>query len=96
MSSNPLGIYAGRKHLGPLDKAVISSYKSRINFLRTVMLQEHIEELQEIEERLQDEKLTSAERLVMESVRELKEAQFYEFLGVPYDGKNENDKLPKA
>jgi len=61
------------------------------------MLQEHIEELQEIEDRLQDEKLTAAERIVIESVRQMKEAQFYEFLGVPYDdGTNENDKLPKT
>ena len=93
---SPLKLYAGRKFLGPLDKAVINQYKSKVNFLRTVMLQEHIEELTSIENKLQDDKLTPAERLMIESLKEMKEAQFYDFLGVPYDGTNENDKLPKT
>ena len=94
--NNPMSLFAGRKFLGPLDKAVISSYKSKINFLRTVALQEHIEELNEIEEKLKDDSLTTVERLMMESVLQVKEALFYDFLGVPYDRTNENDKLPKT
>ena len=94
--SNPLAIFAGRKHLGPLDKAVISSHKSKMNFLRTVLLQEQIEELMDIEEKLKDEELTSVERLMVESVHKIKEAQFYNFLGVPYDGTNKNDQLPQT
>ena len=92
---NQIALLKGRKHLGPLDKAVIKSYNAKINFARTMMLQEYISDLAEIEKELENEDLTDIEKLMMQSVHQLKEEQFYEFLGVPY-GKDENDKLSKT
>lgn len=92
---NEIALLKGRKHLGPLDRAVIKSYNAKINFARTMMLQEYIKELSEIEKELENEDLSAMEKMMMESVHQLKEEQFYEFLGVPY-GQDENDKLSKA
>jgi len=91
--TDPLSLYAGRKFLGPLDKAVISSHRTKMKFARTVLLQEYIEELQELEEQLEDKDLSSLEKLMLETALKIKEAQFHDFLGVPYDGKDEINKL---
>ena len=92
---NQIALLQGRKHLGPLDKAVIKAHNARINFARTMMLQEYIEELIEIEKELEKEDLTQMEKLMIKSIHQLKEEQFYEFLGVPYEP-DENDKLSKT
>ena len=38
-----LKMFAGRKHLGPLDKAVIKSVKAKIEVAKMIILQGHIE-----------------------------------------------------
>ena len=92
---NEIALLQGRKFLGPLDKAVIRSYNAKVNFAKTMLLQEHIKELQEIEEQLENEDLTTLEKAMMTAVLKLKEEQFHDFLGLPY-GKNEDDKLLKT
>jgi hypothetical protein len=93
--TNEITLLQGRKHLGPLDRAVINSYNAKINFARASMLQKHIEELDEIEKELNSDDLTEIEKMMMKSVYLLKEEQLYDFLGVP-NGKDENDKLFKT
>ncbi len=91
-----LSIYAGRKHLGPLDKFMIKSIKGKIEFAKMVLLQTHIEELQSLEELLKKEDLHDYERKVYTMALEVKEEELNDFLGIPNDGKNKNDKLPEV
>ena len=90
-----LKIYAGRKHLGPLDKAVIGSAKARIEFAKTIVLQSYIEEIQKIEELLKQDDLLDYERKIYATALELKEEELNDFLGIPNDRKDTNDKLPE-
>lgn len=91
-----LNIYAGRKHLGPLDKFMINSIKSKIEFAKSMILQSYIEELQGLEELLKKEDLQDYERKVYTMALEVKEEELNDFLGIPNDGKNKNDKLPEV
>ena len=92
---NEIALLQGRKFLGPLDKAVIRNYNARINFAKTMLLQEHVKELQDIEEQLEDPELSVVEKAMITAIHKLKEEQFHDFLGLPY-GKIEDDKLPKT
>ena len=91
-----LKMFAGRKHLGPLDKAVIKSVKAKIEVAKMIILQGHIEEIKGLEELLARTDLLKAERRVYEMALVAKEEELNNFLGIPNDGKNENDKLPKV
>lgn len=91
-----LSIYAGRKHLGPLDKFMIKSIKGKIEFAKMALLQTHIEELQSLEELLKKEDLHDYERKVYTMALEVKEEELNDFLGIPNDRKNKNDKLPEV
>lgn len=91
-----LKIYEGRKHLGPLDKAVISSVKSRIAIAKTIILQSHLDDLQNFEKLLKSEDLADFERKIYEIALEAKEQELNTFLGITHDRKNKNDKLPEV
>tara|TARA_B100000242_G_scaffold263482_1_gene210448 strand:+ start:391 stop:678 length:288 start_codon:yes stop_codon:yes gene_type:complete len=91
-----LNLYAGRKHLGPLDKAVIKSVNAKIEFAKMVILQGHIEEIQSLEALLKREDLLVHERKVYTMALAAKEEELNDFLGIPDYGKDENDKLPKV
>tara|TARA_R110001592_G_scaffold58770_1_gene177870 strand:- start:27238 stop:27549 length:312 start_codon:yes stop_codon:yes gene_type:complete len=88
-----LSVYAGRKHLGPLDKAVINSVKAKIEFAKSIILQNLIEELQSLEEILKSDDLHDYEIKVYTMALKDKEEELNDFLGIPNDGKNKNDKL---
>lgn len=88
-----LRIYEGRKHLGPIDKAVIRSIKGKIEFAKSMILQGLIEELQSLENLLEKEDLHDYERKVYVMALKVKEEELNEFLGIPNDRKNKNDKL---
>ena len=93
---NDLSFYAGRKHLGPLDRAVISSQKSKIEFAKTMMLTAYIEEIQELEKLLQNDNLLSYEKKIYEIALDIKERELHKFLGLPNDRQDKNDKLSKT
>jgi 3-deoxy-D-manno-octulosonic-acid transferase len=91
-----LKMFAGRKHLGPLDRAVIKSVKAKIEVAKMIILQGHIEEIKSLEDLLKRTDLLATERKVHEMVLLAKEEELNDFLGIPNDGKNENDKLPEV
>ena len=93
---NDLSFYNGRKYLGPLDRAIISSQKSKIEFAKTMMLISYIEEIQEIEKLLQSDNLLSYEKKIYEIALEIKEQELHKFLGLPNDRQDKNDKLSKT
>ena len=92
MTTNSL--YAGRKFLGPLDRAVINAQKSREKFVKTMILQEIINDLEEVENQLKDETLSRTDGIMLRMVRTQLNKQLCEFLGVPYDsGTSEDSKV---
>ena len=91
-----LKIYAGRKHLGPLDKAVISITKARLEFAKTMLLDSFIKEIQNLEQLLERDALLDYEKKVYEMALQIKEEELQNFLGIPDDRKNTNDKLSET
>jgi len=85
MTSN-LNLYAGRKFLGPLDVAQINAVKSREKIIKTAVLQELVNDLEEIEKQLKEEKLSKSDEIMLKLLRSQLNNQLYDFLGVPYHG----------
>lgn len=78
-------IYAGRKHLGPLDRAQINAAKSRENLIKSAILQEIVNDIEHVNEQLSEEDLPKTDELMLQLLKSQLNKQLCDFLGVPED-----------
>lgn len=90
MSADHLDIFKGRKFLGPLDLAQIRAINGKIEFAKMVMLDEMVNDIIELENKLHENELPVYERKICEMALKAREEDLNAFLGIENDRKNEN------
>ena len=78
-------LYSWRKHLGPLDHAQINAAKAKENLHKTVLLNEILKDIEDIENQLATDNISSPKIMMLKAREEQLNKQLYDFLGVPYD-----------
>ena len=84
-------LYSWRKFLGPLDIVQINAIKAREDLQKTVLLNDILKDIEDVERLLKDVSETSP-KIGMLKMREIQlNKQLYDFLGVPNDNRTTKD-----